>query len=64
LLEIMRGDDGFKSIPVVVFSTSAGQIDTQKSLSLGALALFRKPWTYTGYEEAMLEIVQLMYRSS
>jgi two-component system, chemotaxis family, response regulator Rcp1 len=64
LLEIMRGDDGLKGIPVVVFSTSARQIDKQKSLSLGALAHFGKPWTYTGYEETMREIVQLMPRSS
>jgi CheY-like chemotaxis protein len=60
LLEIMQGDAGLRGIPVVVFSTAARPSDKEKSLSLGAMAHIPKPWTYTGYENAVRKMVGMI----
>jgi CheY-like chemotaxis protein len=62
LLETMQSDAGLKGIRVVILSTAGNPTDRAKSLSLGAVGHIGKPWTYTGYEEAAREILQMIQK--
>jgi two-component system, chemotaxis family, response regulator Rcp1 len=64
LLETMQSDAGLRGIRVVVLSTAGNPADKPKSLSLGAVGHIGKPWTYTGYEAAAREILQMIRKDS
>ena len=44
-LRVIKGDERLKSIPVMVYSTSANEEDKNLSLTLGAIDYFIKPGT-------------------
>ena len=46
-LQLLKGDDRFKSIPVVIYSTSINPVEKEKCLSLGAHAYITKPVSFT-----------------
>lgn len=45
-LEFLKKDDRFKSIPVIIYSTSINLVDKEKSLSLGAHSYIAKPLSF------------------
>ncbi len=53
VLAEMRHTDGLETISVVVFTSSARQIDKHESLALGAQGYITKPFTYDGFVEAV-----------
>jgi len=57
-LEIIKRDDRFKSIPVVVITTSKAESDCIKSYNLGVAGYMLKPVDYTQFVEIMRTINQ------
>ena len=47
LLEIIKANDAWKTVPVIIFSTSSFERDVQHCLAKGAAAFFSKPGTYS-----------------
>ena len=58
-LEKLKQNDGYKNIPVCMYSTSSNPKDKAISLELGALRFFTKPNTYSLLKQ-MLESVLLL----
>lgn len=46
-LEILKKDERYKDIPVIIYSTSINSLDKEKSLSLGAHSYITKPVSFT-----------------
>jgi CheY-like chemotaxis protein len=42
-LSILKQEERFKDIPVIMYSTSSSKQDAQKALALGALCFYEKP---------------------
>jgi CheY-like chemotaxis protein len=60
LLDSIRGNLSQRHIPVVIFSTADSPRERAFSLSHGAVAHFGKPWSYTGYQRVMRDIVRMI----
>jgi two-component system, response regulator len=53
VLEILKADERFKSIPVVVLTTSSDSKDVEKCYELGASTYIQKPVDFQGLAEAV-----------
>ena len=53
VLEILKADERFKSIPVVILTTSADSRDVEKCYELGASTYIQKPVNFEGLAEAV-----------
>lgn len=53
LLKTLKKDDSFKSIPVIVVTTSDDQQDIEDSYSLQASGYLKKPLTLRGFQDMM-----------
>lgn len=52
-LQLLKADDRFRDIPVVIFSTSINPLEKEKCLKLGAYSYITKPVTFAeGLETA------------
>jgi CheY-like chemotaxis protein len=61
LLRRMKGDDNFKTIPVVMFTSSKEESDIVKSYSLGANAYIVKPVDMEKFFKAIKDLGQFWY---
>lgn len=59
LLQI-KSEEKFKSIPVVIYSTSSNEQDKRKCLVNGALEYFVKPSSYNEGESMAARIIQVL----
>ena len=55
----IKATDVFKSIPLIVFSTSSSKEDIEYAYSLGANKFITKPTTITGWNETIEVIMHL-----
>jgi two-component system, response regulator len=53
VLEIVKADERFKTIPVVVLTTSSDSKDVEKCYELGASTYIQKPVNFEGLAEAV-----------
>jgi two-component system response regulator len=53
VLQILKSDERFKSIPVVVLTTSSDSKDVEKCYELGASTYIQKPVDFQGLAEAV-----------
>lgn len=53
VLEILKADERFKSIPVVILTTSSDSKDVEKCYELGASTYIQKPVDFQGLAEAV-----------
>jgi len=56
LLKILKSDDAFRRIPVVVLTTSKEEKDRLQSFNLGAAGYMVKPVDYSGFVEVVRTI--------
>jgi CheY-like chemotaxis protein len=56
VLAEIREDNGLRSLPVVVFSSSSYPLDRWKSLELGALDFIRKQPSLQGMKDAIRQV--------
>ena len=59
ILKDIKATDAFKSIPLIVFSTSSSKDDIEYAYSLGANKFITKPTTIAGWNETIEVIVHL-----
>ena len=59
ILKDVKATDAFKSIPLIVFSTSSSKDDIEYAYSLGANKFITKPTTIAGWNETIEIIVHL-----
>ena len=52
-LEIVKADDRFKSIPVVILTTSSDTSDIERCYQLGASTYIQKPVSFDGLTQAV-----------
>jgi CheY-like chemotaxis protein len=52
-LKVIKGEEKFRNIPIIVYSTSSKKEDENLSLSLGAVNYFTKPKTTHGMQEVV-----------
>ena len=57
-LKVIKGEERFKNIPVIVYSTSARKEHKNLSLELGAMDFYTKPDTTIGVEDIAKIFVQ------
>lgn len=57
-LKLLKGDDRFKKISVVIYSTYIDQHLINTCTALGASAILPKPFTKSGYNEMMNEFLR------
>ena len=53
LLEVIKTEDGLKSIPVVILTTSNNDRDIERCYALGASTYIQKPVTFEGLSQAI-----------
>lgn len=53
LLEVLKTDDVFKKIPVIILTTSSDERDIEDCYALGASTYVQKPVTFDGLTEAL-----------
>ena len=53
LLEVIKTEDGLKSIPVVILTTSNNDHDVERCYALGASTYIQKPVTFEGLSKAI-----------
>lgn len=58
MLRLIKADERFKSIPVIVYSTSINKIEKENCLRLGAHAYITKPLTY----KESIEVAEMVLR--
>ncbi|MEP6682593.1 MAG: response regulator [Parafilimonas sp.] len=51
VLKLLKTDDRFKNITVIIYSTSVNHIEKEQTLKLGAHSYVIKPSSYEGYLE-------------
>jgi CheY-like chemotaxis protein len=56
-LSLLKANQEYKEIPVVVYSTSAETEDVNKARKLGALCYFKKPSDFKGLKESLQVII-------
>jgi DNA-binding response OmpR family regulator len=59
ILKDVKSTDAFKTIPLIVFSTSSSKEDIEYAYSLGANKFITKPTTIAGWNETIEVIVHL-----
>ena len=59
ILKDIKSTDAFKSIPLIVFSTSSSKEDVEYAYSLGANKFITKPTTIAGWNETIEVIIHL-----
>jgi CheY-like chemotaxis protein len=59
-LRILKNDDRFRHIPVIIFSTSVNEIERAVCLELGARDYFTKPARYNAY----MDVCRSLYNIS
>lgn len=59
ILKDIKSTDAFKSIPLIVFSTSSSREDVEYAYSLGANKFITKPTTIAGWNETIEVIIHL-----
>jgi DNA-binding response OmpR family regulator len=59
ILKDIKATDAFRSIPLIVFSTSSSKEDVEYAYSLGANKFITKPTTIAGWNETIEVIVHL-----
>lgn len=57
-LSILRNNKKYKSIPVVVMSTSERNIDLKKAYQLGISGYFSKPLKYSEYKKKVTSLLE------
>jgi CheY-like chemotaxis protein len=55
-LQALKSDAVFRSIPVVILTTSRAEEDVVRSYDLGANSFISKPVTFSGLVEVMIEL--------
>ncbi len=63
VLAEMKEQEGFRSIPIIVLTTSSSEVDIQESYNNGANAYVVKPVSYSGLVEAIGSISNFWLRS-
>jgi two-component system, chemotaxis family, response regulator Rcp1 len=56
VLAMIKGDDGLRTIPIVILTTSAAEADITRSYELNANAYLRKPVTLDAFEALMRSV--------
>ncbi|HUQ65528.1 MAG TPA: response regulator [Flavitalea sp.] len=60
-LEILKSDDQFNTICVIMYSTSNSVADLEKAKSLGAAGFYTKPFSFDAVEKLVEEFVDLCH---
>ena len=59
ILKDIKATDAFKTVPLIVFSTSSSKDDVEYAYSLGANKFITKPTTIAGWNETIEVIIHL-----
>ncbi|WP_286830490.1 MULTISPECIES: response regulator [Kordiimonas] len=64
VLRTIKDDDRYKSIPVVIFSTSDDERDVQDCYALGANSFVKKPHDLNGFVDAIQSLSEFWLHSA
>lgn len=64
VLRTIKADERYRSIPVVIFSTSDDERDVQECYDLGANSYIKKPHDLSGFVEAMQSLSDFWLKSA
>lgn len=59
ILDSIKSSHNFKSIPVVILTTSSSKVDMEYCVKAGANLFITKPYTVEGFKEMVVSIVEI-----
>jgi CheY-like chemotaxis protein len=63
VIKDIKQSEGFKDLPIVVYSTAANQASILKSMELGASLFVTKPTSVRGIEKIIRDVVEINWEN-